>query len=177
MASPHNRMLDDAMAKYAAKEWTIQEHSTPVYVNNSQADFSECIRLSDLEKHACRRDLPKTCVLVLDAHYQISEFGNLLSVCERLSNQDYSALPPRLQPTTSLPHGSTSMLSSAVFRDIMSFGGFDFVNKNAPDDDSENLQYLWILTNIKPDSGSPIAGWPEGKIIRMAQNKRRTNVL
>ncbi|CAE7392560.1 HMA5 [Symbiodinium sp. CCMP2592] len=254
MASPHNRLLDDAMAKYAAKEWTIQEHSTPVYVNNSQADISECIRLSDLEKHACRRDLPKTCVLVLDAHYQIAEFGNLLSVCERLSNQDYSALPPRLQPSTSLPHGATvsyiihnlqdgtmdvlriiRFTAKVAAKEAKGFctglplffayregpwswkkavhallgrlpghhvvwwtlcekelkraqstawtasddelvKGVDFVNKNAPEDDSENQQYLWILTNIKADSGSPIAGWPEGKIIRIAQDKSRANV-
>ncbi|CAE7568958.1 unnamed protein product [Symbiodinium microadriaticum] len=217
MASPQNKMLDDAIAKYAAK-----------------ADSSECIRLSDLEKHVCRRDLPKTCVLVLDAHYQISEFGNLLSACERLSNQDYSALPPRLQPTTSLPHGSTVSYIIHNLQDgtmdvlrIIRFAakvaakeatgfctglplffayregpwswkkavhallgrlpghhvvwwtlcqkelkrsqstawtapddelvkGVDFVNKNAQDDDSENQQYLWILTNVKPDSGSPI---------------------
>ena len=54
--------------------------------------------------------------------------------------------------------------------------GVKFVNKYSPEDDSENQQYLWILTNIRPDSGSPIAGWPEGKVIRMAQNKTRGTV-
>ena len=48
-----------------------------------------------------------------------------------------------------------------------------FVNRNAPEDDTENQQYLWILTNIRPDSGSPIAGWPEGKVSRVVQNKSR----
>ena len=178
-------------------------------------------------------------------------FGNLLSVCERLSNQDYSALPPRLQPTTSLPHGSTVSYIIHHLQDgtmdvlrIIRFAakvaakeatgsctglplffayregpwsgkkavhallgrlpghhvvwwtlcqkelkrsqstawtapddelvkGVDFVNKNAPDDDSENQQYLWILTNIKPDSGSPIgrraesSGWLRTKVVRM----------
>ena len=36
--------------------------------------------------------------------------------------------------------------------------GVTYVNQNAPEDDSENQQYLWILLNIRPDSGSPIAG-------------------
>ena len=51
--------------------------------------------------------------------------------------------------------------------------GVTYVNQHAPEDDSENQQYLWILLNIRPDSGSPIAGWPESKVIRMAQNKSR----
>ena len=31
--------------------------------------------------------------------------------------------------------------------------GVKFVNNYAPDDDSANQQYLWILTKIRPDSG------------------------
>ena len=51
--------------------------------------------------------------------------------------------------------------------------GVEYINREAPDDDSKNQQYLWILTKIQADSGSPISGWPETKVIRMAQNKSR----
>ena len=33
--------------------------------------------------------------------------------------------------------------------------------------------YVWILTQIRPDSGSPMAGWPESKVRIMSQNKAR----
>ena len=51
--------------------------------------------------------------------------------------------------------------------------GVAFINQRAPDCDAENQQYVWILTHIKPDSCSPIAGWPESKVRIMAQNKAR----
>ena len=53
--------------------------------------------------------------------------------------------------------------------------GVQLVNQNAPEDDSENQHYLRILA-IRRDSGSSIAGWPAGKVIRMAQNKARGTV-
>jgi len=37
----------------------------------------------------------------------------------------------------------------------------NFINDHAPECDSRNEQTLWILINIKPDSSTPIAGWPE----------------
>ena len=43
----------------------------------------------------------------------------------------------------------------------------------APDQDDENQQYVWIFTQIRPDSGSPIAGWPKSEVRLMAQNKSR----
>ena len=51
--------------------------------------------------------------------------------------------------------------------------GVAFINQRAPDCDAENQQYVWILTHIKPDSGSHVAGWPESKVRIMAQNKAR----
>ena len=40
-------------------------------------------------------------------------------------------------------------------------------------ENTENQQYVCILTHIKADSGSSIAGWPESKVRIMAQNKAR----
>ena len=51
--------------------------------------------------------------------------------------------------------------------------GVDYINRKAPDQDDENQQYVWILTQIRPDSGSPIAGWPKSEVRLMAQNKSR----
>ena len=51
--------------------------------------------------------------------------------------------------------------------------GVGYINRKAPDQDDENQQYVWILTQIRPDSGSPIAGWPKSEVRLMAQNKSR----
>eukprot|EP00438_Fugacium_kawagutii_P018364 Skav210909 [mRNA] locus=scaffold15:130393:132312:+ [translate_table: standard] len=51
--------------------------------------------------------------------------------------------------------------------------GVDFINAHAPECDARNEQTLWILINTKADSGTPIAGWPEGKARFMAQNKSK----
>ena len=53
--------------------------------------------------------------------------------------------------------------------------GVSFINDNAPETDANNEQYTWILMNIKEDSDSPIAGWPETKVRIMAQNKSRAS--
>ena len=51
--------------------------------------------------------------------------------------------------------------------------GIRYINAHAPECDGLNEQTYWILTNIKADSGSPVAGWPEIKVRAMCQNKSR----
>ena len=51
--------------------------------------------------------------------------------------------------------------------------GVLFINAHAPECDAQNEQTLWILINIKSDSGTPIASWPEPKVRLMCQNKSR----
>ena len=51
--------------------------------------------------------------------------------------------------------------------------GIRYINAHAPECDGLNEQTYWILTNIKADSGSPAAGWPEIKVRAMCQNKSR----
>ena len=51
--------------------------------------------------------------------------------------------------------------------------GVLYINSHAPDCDAQNEQTLWILINIKVDSGTPIAGWPEHKVRQMCQNKSK----
>ena len=51
--------------------------------------------------------------------------------------------------------------------------GIEYINQNAPECDSQNQQYYWILCNIKEDADSPISGWPEAKVRIMAQNKAK----
>ena len=51
--------------------------------------------------------------------------------------------------------------------------GIRYINSFAPECDALNEQTFWILTNIKPDSGTPVAGWPEVKVRTMCQNKSR----
>ena len=51
--------------------------------------------------------------------------------------------------------------------------GVLFSNAHAPECDAQNEQTLWILINIKSDSGTPIASWPEPKVRLMCQNKSR----
>ena len=41
--------------------------------------------------------------------------------------------------------------------------GIKFINLHAPECDARNEQTFRILTRIRPESGSPIAGWPEVK--------------
>lgn len=51
--------------------------------------------------------------------------------------------------------------------------GAKFIHKDCPGCDAESEQYIWILQQIKHDSGSPIAGWPEAKVLKMADSKRK----
>ena len=51
--------------------------------------------------------------------------------------------------------------------------GIRFINSFAPECDAVNEQTFCILTNIKPDSGTPVAGWPKVKVRAMCQNKSR----
>ena len=51
--------------------------------------------------------------------------------------------------------------------------GILFINAHAPECDAQNEQTLWVLINIKSDSGAPIAGWPEAKVRQMCQNKSK----
>lgn len=51
--------------------------------------------------------------------------------------------------------------------------GILFINSHAPECDAQNEQTLWILINIKAESGTPIAGWPEVKVRHMCQNKSK----
>jgi hypothetical protein len=51
--------------------------------------------------------------------------------------------------------------------------GIRYINHYAPECDSQNQQYYWVLCQIKDDSGSPISGWPEAKVRIMAQNKAK----
>lgn len=53
------------------------------------------------------------------------------------------------------------------------WAGIQYINDNAPECDSQNQQYYWILCSIKEGSGTPISGWPEAKVRLMAQNKSR----
>ena len=53
--------------------------------------------------------------------------------------------------------------------------GVAFINDHAPETDANNEQYTWILLNIREDAESPIAGWPEGKVRIMAQNKSKAS--
>ena len=57
--------------------------------------------------------------------------------------------------------------------DVELLAGIQYINENAPECDSQNQQYYWILCNIKEDSDSPISGWPEAKVRIMAQNKSK----
>ena len=41
--------------------------------------------------------------------------------------------------------------------------GIDYINAHAPEEDAQNEQTFWILCEIREDSGSPIAGWPEAR--------------
>ncbi|CAE7409111.1 unnamed protein product, partial [Symbiodinium necroappetens] len=42
--------------------------------------------------------------------------------------------------------------------------GIRFINEHAPEYDACNEQTYWVLTCTKPDSATPIAGWPETKV-------------
>ena len=248
------RMLDEAMAKCGAKSCSLATTSTPVYEVKRDSEFA----LKDFVKHACRPvDHAKSCTLVLDAHYNIPELGIISALCERLQDQDYSVLPPHLQPAEAMPSGTTVSYIINNSEDgvldilrVMSFtgkvptkqaracctgsavvpafrqgpwtwvkavhylmdmlpghhvvwwrlsqaqggqgiqrssssqqqwcpedeellAGVEYINKKAPDQDDENQQYVWILRQIRPDSGTPIAGWPKSEVKLMAQNKSR----
>lgn len=51
--------------------------------------------------------------------------------------------------------------------------GIPYINEFAPECDSQNQQYYWILCQIRDDSRSPISGWPEAMVRIMAQNKAK----
>jgi hypothetical protein len=52
--------------------------------------------------------------------------------------------------------------------------GVAFINDgDCPNDDGDNAQTVWILRNIREGSGTPIEGWPEIRVRRMAENKSK----
>ncbi|CAE7418696.1 unnamed protein product [Symbiodinium microadriaticum] len=51
--------------------------------------------------------------------------------------------------------------------------GIDYINPHAPEEDAQSEQTFWILCEIREESGSPIAGWPETKVRNMCQNKSK----
>ncbi len=51
--------------------------------------------------------------------------------------------------------------------------GVDFIMAECPTDDADGATSKWIWKNMKPSSGSKIAGWPENRIRRIADNKRK----
>ena len=53
--------------------------------------------------------------------------------------------------------------------------GVSFINDYTPETEANNEQHTWIVMNIKEDSDSPIAGWPEAKVRVMAQNKSKAS--
>lgn len=53
--------------------------------------------------------------------------------------------------------------------------GIAFINSFAPTDNDLNQQWLFIEKNIKPSSGSPIAGWPVGKVQLAVTTKTKAN--
>ena len=101
------RMLDDAMTKHTSKDGALIDLPQPVYVNKSLSDPSCDLTLSAFQQYACRLNVVKTCALILDAHYNTPEIGNLAAVCDKFTKLDHSDLPAVLQPPTSLPHGCT----------------------------------------------------------------------
>ena len=80
-------------------------------------------------------------------------------------------------PTLTQKHRTDGSMSSAGAtwnppNDLLR-KGIDWINANAPHDDADNEQTFWIMANIKAESGTAIAGWPEAKVRSMAQNKSR----
>ena len=67
---------------------------------------------------------------------------------------------------------SSSALAWTPDNDELS-AGIRFINEHAPECDARNEQTFWVLTSIKSDADTPIAGWPEAKVRAMAQNKSR----
>ena len=51
--------------------------------------------------------------------------------------------------------------------------GVEFINVHCPEENDKNQQWLWIQESIEVDSGTPIAGWPEFKVQRLAENKTK----
>ncbi|CAK0891769.1 unnamed protein product [Prorocentrum cordatum] len=51
--------------------------------------------------------------------------------------------------------------------------GIDFINKHAPAVNDMNQQWLFIEKNIKPSSGSKIAGWPWAKVANAVHNRAK----
>ena len=51
--------------------------------------------------------------------------------------------------------------------------GIAFINNHCPTEDADNAQYYCILRHIRKASISPIAGWPEAKVTKMALNKSK----
>ena len=76
-----------------------------------------------------------------------------------------------------MPHNIQIMQRSSSSQQQWSPGedellkGVEYISTAAPDQDDENQQYVWIPMQIKPDSVSPIAGWPKSEVRLLAQNK------
>lgn len=53
--------------------------------------------------------------------------------------------------------------------------GRKYIIDHCPVDEAESDLTTWIWKKIEPDSGSPIAGWPEMKARKIAENKKKAS--
>ena len=95
----------------------------------------------------------------------------VFSLIDRLPG--YHATWFSLTQNMSAPHPRRAQSSQWAPPDDELLAAIEYINQNAPECDSQNQQYYWILCNIKEDAGSPISGWPEAKVRIMAQNKAK----
>ena len=86
--------------------------------------------------------------------------GYHVSQAQNISHQSQAPIQRQRSQTWSVPNEELRK-------------GVAFINEECPPCDAANEQYLWILENIKEDSGSCIACWPEAKVTKMAQNKSK----
>lgn len=52
--------------------------------------------------------------------------------------------------------------------------GVDFIHQNCPTDEGESDMSKWIWKNIKASANTPVSGWPENKVRRVAENKKKS---
>ena len=53
--------------------------------------------------------------------------------------------------------------------------GTDFIIQFCPVDEAESAMTTWIWKKIRSESGTPIAGWPEIKARKIAENKKKAS--
>ena len=143
--------------------------------NNKQDGTMDVLKVLNFENRVRREDAMSMCTgscyaLVLRPGPWALKKA-VIGLLGRLPGHDVTWFSLTYNDPAKVVRRSQSSQWSPTDEDL--WAGIQYINDNAPECDSQNQQYYWVLCNIKDEANTPISGWPEAKVRVMAQNKAK----